>query len=87
MGRFISVVALQLQGLIPAVYKNRQDWWRSSVTLLLGDWMVLVTWVSWLGLDWFVSLLGLETLAESDLRKRRVLTRWNGGIAQGWCNQ
>ena len=63
--------------MIPAAYTNRCDWWLSSVTLRLGDkdiWMLLVTKVSlvltWLGLDLSVSVLGLETQAESDLRKR-----------------
>ena len=50
VGGFISVVALQLNKLetqvwFPTPIQNGQDWWLSSVTLLLGDediWMVLV---------------------------------------------
>ena len=39
--------------------------------------------LTWLGLDLSVSLLGLETQAELDLRK----TTRNRRITQGWCNQ
>ena len=79
MGRFSSVVALQL-------HEELESWARfplqptitvgPGLTLLLGDkdiWMVLVTLVSltWLGLDWLVSLLCLETQAELDLLIRK----------------